>query len=143
MRSCTFLLCSYQIAAACAEPALVQEPTSFVALVIGNDAYGGEYILSSAYASARAVAYHLQTSGFQTTAAYDARRDKMEGAVGKFLSMLNSGCTALIYFAGHCWQAADSKECYLAPASVDFQQGSLNPAGARVAVLCKSCLVHY
>jgi uncharacterized caspase-like protein len=95
-----------------------------VALVIGNDAYGGEFRLSNSVGSANSIHYRLQALGFTVIWALDAKLSEMDVAFRDFVAALSAGCCAVLYFCGHGWQTTVNREhCCLLP--VDFvTQGS-------------------
>ena len=71
------------------------------ALVIGNGSYQNVQSLRNPKHDAAAVAAKLQLLGYQVVYALDVDRREMNGAVDAFLSMIQPGSEALVYYSGH------------------------------------------
>ena len=71
------------------------------ALVIGNATYRNVQPLRNPKHDAAAVAAKLQQLGYQVVYALDVDRREMNGAVDSFLSMVEPGSEALVYYSGH------------------------------------------
>jgi len=82
------------------------------ALVVGNSSYASSP-LANPVNDARDVGAALEAVGFDSLVRTDLNLAGMEGAVEEFLSRLNPGSTALIYYAGHGVQVQG--ENYLIP----------------------------
>ena len=82
------------------------------ALVVGNSSYASSP-LANPVNDARDVSVALEAVGFESLVRTDLNLAGMEGAVEEFLSRLNPGSTALIYYAGHGVQVQG--ENYLIP----------------------------
>jgi len=72
-----------------------------VALVIGNDTYENVPRLQKARNDARAMAKLLTALGFDVVSAEDVGRRAMSRALVEFENKIESGDTALMFFAGH------------------------------------------
>jgi hypothetical protein len=86
-----------------------------VALVVGNGAYAGGQIATSA-ADADVVAETMRAAGYQVTELYDTRQDEIGGALRSFLDQVAAAgpdAVAFFYFAGYVAQAAGQN--YLVP----------------------------
>ena len=87
-----------------------------VALVIGNNAYENVPPLQKAVTDADAVSRELAKLGFDVVSAENVGRRAMSRALVELESKIESGDTALIYFAGHGF-AVDGTN-YLLPVDV-------------------------
>ncbi len=87
-----------------------------VALVIGNDAYENVPALQKAVNDAGAISQELAKLGFDVVSAENVGRRAMSRALVELESKIESGDTALIYFAGHGF-AVDGTN-YLLPVDV-------------------------
>jgi hypothetical protein len=96
-----------------------------VALVIGNDDYGGDLTLAHAVTSASAVAVKLTELEYSVVFVGDAALADVLAAFEAFRSSLSAGCSAFIYYCGLGWQDDGSADSLLVP--VDF--AGANPAG--------------
>jgi uncharacterized caspase-like protein len=99
---------------------------SKVALVIGNDEYGGDLGLTHAVSSAHAVAERLTELEYSVVSVSNAALADLQPAFEAFRDSLSAGCSVIIYYCGHGWQGMNSVDCLLVP--VDF--AGANPAGA-------------
>ncbi len=72
-----------------------------LALVIGNDKYTEVTKLEKAGNDASAMAGVLKELGFDVSLALDATRREMNSAIQEFVSSVNPGDTALVFYAGH------------------------------------------
>jgi hypothetical protein len=87
-----------------------------VALVIGNNAYENVPALQKAVNDAGAISQELAKLGFDVVSAENVGRRAMSRALVELESRIESGDTALIYFAGHGF-AVDGTN-YLLPVDV-------------------------
>jgi len=87
-----------------------------VALVIGNNAYENVPALQKAVNDAEAMSKELAKLGFDVVSAENVGRRPMSRALVEIESKIESGDTALIYFAGHGF-AVDGTN-YLLPVDV-------------------------
>jgi hypothetical protein len=87
-----------------------------VALVIGNNAYENVPALQKAVNDASAISQELAKLGFDVVSAENVGRRAMSRALVELESKIESGDTALIYFAGHGF-AVDGTN-YLLPVDV-------------------------
>ena len=87
-----------------------------VALVIGNNAYENVPALQKAVNDAGAISQELAKLGFDVVSAENVGRRAMSRALVELESKIESGDTALIYFAGHGF-AVDGTN-YLLPVDV-------------------------
>ncbi|MCP4699636.1 MAG: caspase family protein, partial [Gammaproteobacteria bacterium] len=79
------------------------------ALLIGNTRYDSDFgNLTGPKNDVDALASLLREYEFKVSAYYDLTQRKMDNAVGAFVGLLNTGDTALFYYAGHAVQ--DDKE---------------------------------
>jgi outer membrane biosynthesis protein TonB len=84
------------------------------ALLIGNAAYpDGEAELTTPANDADRLSEALQKLGFQAEVAKNLGKKDMEGAIERFLQRLDSGSTAVLFFAGFGVQAGGKN--YLIP----------------------------
>ena len=90
-----------------------------LALVIGNEAYTGEAVLSNPVNDAVAMGQLLQRAGFEVVSARNTQRQELENVIADFLRRLRaSGSGAgLFYYSGHGMQVGGKN--YLIP--VDAQ----------------------
>ncbi len=90
-----------------------------LALVIGNEAYTGESILSNPVNDAVAMGDLFKRAGFEVLTARNTRRQELENAIADFLRHLRAsgGSTGLFYYSGHGMQVGGKN--YLIP--VDAQ----------------------
>ncbi|WP_407156435.1 SUMF1/EgtB/PvdO family nonheme iron enzyme [Bradyrhizobium sp. STM 3557] len=95
-----------EVTSTAAQDATVSSPGKRVGLVIGNDAYPSSPI-STAIASAKAMAALLHDGGFDIVYAEDAKRAEIQAAIKQFSQKLQAGDTAFVYFAGHAVQSQD------------------------------------
>ena len=72
-----------------------------MALVIGNNAYENVPALKKAVNDAGAISQELAKLGFDVVSAENVGRRAMSRALVELESKIESGDTALIYFAGH------------------------------------------
>jgi uncharacterized caspase-like protein len=72
-----------------------------VALVIGNNAYENVPALQKALNDSEAISQELAKLGFDVVSAENVGRRAMSRALVELESKIESGDTALIYFAGH------------------------------------------
>src|SRR5512134_2087796 len=72
-----------------------------VALVIGNNTYENVPALKKAVNDAGAISQELARLGFDVVSAENVGRRAMSRALVELESKIESGDTALIYFAGH------------------------------------------
>lgn len=70
-------------------------------LVIGNDNYAQVENLQKARADASAVSEALQARGYTVATVLDAPRRQMNLQISQFISRLDPGDTALVFYAGH------------------------------------------
>jgi len=87
-----------------------------VALVIGNNAYENVPALQKAVNDSEAISQELAKLGFDVVSAENVGRRAMSRALVEIESKIESGDTALIYFAGHGF-AVDGTN-YLLPVDV-------------------------
>jgi hypothetical protein len=87
-----------------------------VALVIGNNAYENVPALQKAVNDSEAISQELARLGFDVVSAENVGRRAMSRALVELESKIESGDTALIYFAGHGF-AVDGTN-YLLPVDV-------------------------
>ena len=87
-----------------------------VALVIGNNAYENVPALQKAVNDSEAISQELAKLGFDVVSAENVGRRAMSRALVELESKIESGDTALIYFAGHGF-AVDGTN-YLLPVDV-------------------------
>jgi len=87
-----------------------------VALVIGNNAYENVPTLQKAVNDSEAISQELAKLGFDVVSAENVGRRAMSRALVELESKIESGDTALIYFAGHGF-AVDGTN-YLLPVDV-------------------------
>ena len=87
-----------------------------VALVIGNNAYENVPALQKAVNDSEAISRELAKLGFDVVSAENVGRRAMSRALVELESKIESGDTALIYFAGHGF-AVDGTN-YLLPVDV-------------------------
>lgn len=71
------------------------------ALVIGNAAYRNVTALRNPGNDAMAIAQSLQRLGFEVLVARDLDRNAMHDAISRFLSRIEPGSEAVLYYAGH------------------------------------------
>lgn len=76
-------------------------PPKRVALVIGNNAYENVPELQKAVNDAEAISQELARLGFDVVSAENVGRRAMSRALVELESKIESGDTALIYFAGY------------------------------------------
>ena len=93
-----------------------------VALVVGNDAYQAQGVLSNAVNDARAVASALGDVGFAVMRVENADRARLTSALSDFAGSLRDDDVALFYFAGHGVQV--DQENYLMPTDYAGQTAS-------------------
>lgn len=72
-----------------------------VALVVGNDAYSHVPRLEKAVNDADAMALALEGRGFQVIKAVNLSRREMNLAMQKFVSQIEPGDVAMLFYAGH------------------------------------------
>jgi len=72
-----------------------------IGLVIGNDSYTDVPKLEKAVADAAAVGGALADQGFDIVAAINVPRREMNQRISQFISQLEPGDTAFVFFAGH------------------------------------------
>ena len=84
-----------------------------LALVVGNNAYQAQGVLSNAVNDARAVANSLTEVGFSVTKLEDVTRSRLTSALGDFSRSLRDDDVVLFYFAGHGVQV--DQDNYLLP----------------------------
>jgi peptidoglycan hydrolase-like protein with peptidoglycan-binding domain len=72
-----------------------------VGLVIGNDSYTDVPKLEKAVADAAAVGTALADQGFEIVTAINVPRRDMNQRISQFISLLEPGDTAFVFFAGH------------------------------------------
>jgi hypothetical protein len=72
-----------------------------IGLVIGNDAYADVPELEKAVADADSIAIALRAQGFEILTATNADRRAMNRGISDFVSQLEPGDTAFLFFAGH------------------------------------------
>ena len=87
-----------------------------MALVIGNNAYENVPALQKAVNDSEAISQELAKLGFDVVSAENVGRRAMSRALVELESKIESGDTALIYFAGHGF-AVDGTN-YLLPVDV-------------------------
>jgi caspase domain-containing protein len=87
-----------------------------VALVIGNGAYRNVPTLRNTINDARAVAAKLQESGFDVLFARDVDRLGLNQTIARFLSRIEPGSEAVVYYAGHGVEVQGSN--YLLPIDI-------------------------
>ncbi len=125
---------------AAASLAALSLPSAFAApgrwaLVIGNDAYAKVEPLRNAIADANLIAGELRRAGFDVAAIRNADRRTMLREVIELARRAEAGGEALVYFAGHGVQIANTN--YLLPVDFDgadeamlpFEAVSLNDIG--------------
>ena len=100
-----------------------------VALVIGNNTYENVPALKKAVNDAGAISQELAKLGFDVVSAENVGRRAMSRALVELESKIESGDTALIYFAGHGF-AVDGTN-YLLPVDVPASRPRRRGAGAR------------
>lgn len=88
----------YLVFALFAAPLWAQER---LALVIGNDQYTSVVDLQKAVADAESVSDKLQSLGFETIEGLNLDRRGMNQRISDFISRLEAGDTAFVFFAGH------------------------------------------
>src|SRR5689334_6930852 len=97
---------SLETAYTAAQDATASPPGKRIGLVIGNDAYPSSP-LTTAIASAKAMAALLRDGGFDIVYAEDAKRAEIQAAIKQFSQKLQAGDTAFVYFAGHAVQSQE------------------------------------
>ena len=115
-------------------PSAVAAPGRW-ALVVGNDAYAKVEPLRNATADANLIAGELKRAGFDVTSIRNADRRTMLREVIELARRAEAGGEALVYFAGHGVQIANTN--YLLPVDFDgadeamlpFEAVSLNDIG--------------
>jgi uncharacterized caspase-like protein len=75
-----------------------------IALVIGNAAYD-EAPLDNPVRDAAAISSRLRSLGFDVVEAKDATLKEMQRALVEFVTQIESGATAMVFYAGHGIQA--------------------------------------
>jgi hypothetical protein len=100
----------------CLIPAAPAFAAKRVALVIGNNAYENVPALQKAVNDAEAISQELAKLGFDVVSAENVGRRAMSRALVELESKIETGDTALIYFAGHGF-AVDGTN-YLLPVDV-------------------------
>jgi len=123
------------------------EKAQKIALVVGNSAYP-KWPLRNPSNDARAVAQSLNDLGFKTEMAIDLSLPNLDRAIGKFVSQVKAGDTAMFYYAGHGLQlegenylvpidfdAKDETDAKYASYSASRVQERLERAGARVILV--------
>jgi hypothetical protein len=123
------------------------EKSQKLALVVGNSAYP-KWPLRNPSNDARAVAQSLNELGFRTDMAIDLSLPNLDRAIGKFVSQVKAGDTALFYYAGHGLQlegenylvpvdfdAKDETDAKYAAYSASRVQERIEKAGARVILV--------
>src|SRR5690348_8516856 len=84
------VLSSFEVASAAAQDATASPPGKRIGLVIGNDAYPTSP-LTTAIASAKAIAALLHDGGFDIVYAEDAKRAEIQAAIKQFSQKLHAG----------------------------------------------------
>src|SRR5690349_1192371 len=82
-----------EVTSTAAQDAAASPPGKRVGLVIGNDAYPSSPV-STAIASAKAMAALLHDGGFDIVYAEDAKRAEIQAAIKQFSQKLQAGDTA-------------------------------------------------
>ncbi|CAM2726784.1 unnamed protein product [Rotaria socialis] len=72
-----------------------------LALIFGNDDYGGDKQLNSCVKDARDMVSKLQSVGFTCTQFHNSKKPEMDCAFRDFCSKIKNGDCILIYFSGH------------------------------------------
>ena len=88
-----------------------------LALVIGNNAYQNLYKLRNAVKDAVAVQLALRTAGFEVIFLRDGTLKQTADAIQKFLTALQPGEVAVLYYSGHAFQI--DNENFIAPVDYD------------------------
>jgi uncharacterized caspase-like protein len=100
-------------------PALAQQSSARVALVIGNASYPGAGTPpANTVEDARTLAEELGRSGFDVELEEDVGKVEMERAIDAFMGRIRSGTAALFYFGGYGIQVA--RQSYLIPVNAQI-----------------------
>jgi uncharacterized caspase-like protein len=96
-----------------------RRPDKFRAFVVGNNAYQHLWPLGKCVDDARAMGALLERKGYAVTLLEDADVGGFEALFSQFASSLCSGCTVVLHFSGHGFQAAGSNRLLFVDQSED------------------------
>jgi len=104
------------------------EPKKRIALVVGNDAYGGSNDnpkqltkLINPVRDARAVAALLKQYGFNVIEGYDLDRDRFARLIALYSRETTGVDTALIFYAGHGMEVVEKDDLINTLAPIDAE----------------------
>jgi hypothetical protein len=116
-----------------------RHPCNFRAFVVGNNAYQRVPPLAKCVNDARAVGTLLQRKGYVVTILEDAGVDSFAEHFYNFACSLSAGCTVVVHFSGHGFQAAGANRLlFVDQADADAAEGAMMEPlfGRRVQVGC-------
>ena len=119
-----YLLLAALCLAASVVPSAVAAPGRW-ALVVGNDAYAKVEPLRNAVSDARLIATELKHAGFDVVSIDNADRRTILREVIELARRAEAGGEALVYYAGHGVQVANSN--YLLPVDFDGSDEAMVP----------------
>jgi uncharacterized caspase-like protein len=103
-----------------------RHPCKFRAFVVGNNAYQRVPPLAKCVNDARAMGALLQRKGYVVTILEDAGVDSFAEHFYSFACSLSSGCTVVVLFSGHGFQAAGANRLlFVDQAKVDAAKGAI------------------
>jgi hypothetical protein len=103
-----------------------RHPCKFRAFVVGNNAYHRVPPLAKCVNDARAMAALLRRKGYVVTILEDARVDSFARDFYNFACSLSAGCTVVVHFSGHGFQAAGANRLlFVDQAKVDAAKGAI------------------
>ena len=103
-----------------------RHPCKFRAFVVGNNAYQRAPPLAMCVNDARAVGTLLQRKGYVVTILENAGVDSFAEHFYNFACSLSAGCTVVVHFSGHGFQAAGANRLlFVDQAEVDAAEGAI------------------